>query len=75
MRQRRAKDGAEPRLDEETGGVFDLQEPFAQRALARWWETLSASEQRALQGPERRRRWRRGTQASHEPKCNGPRSN
>ena len=60
MRQPSAQREEEPRPDEEeTGGVFDLQEPFAQQAIARWWETLSASEQRALQGPERRRRWRR----------------
>jgi hypothetical protein len=35
----------------------------AQRALDQWWVTLSANERKALEGPERRTRWRRGTEA------------
>ncbi len=58
MRQRTSKDRAEPRPAEET-----FHAASAQRAFDQWWKTLSADEQRALQGPERRRRWRRETQA------------
>ncbi len=58
MRQPTSKDRAGPRPVEETFHAFN-----AHRALEQWWRTLSADEQRALQGPERRRRWRRGMQA------------
>jgi len=60
MKQHSAKDRAEPRQDEETFRATN-----AQRALGEWWGTLSPDEQRALQGPERRRRWRRRTQAGN----------
>ncbi len=64
MVQHGAKDRAVLCPEEEMGGVFDRRELFAEREIARWWESLSASEQRALQGPERRCCWRRGTQSS-----------
>jgi hypothetical protein len=54
MRQHSVKDRGEPRPTEE-----NIQAANARRALERWWETLSAEEQWALQGPERRRRGRR----------------